>query len=163
MQQPRGLSGHQASVFCVAVKHSLAQTAKRKAFQRHFVGPGFFLPDILAAHSVFQHTHRSAADPPGHNGIAVAGFQQRCLVVFVDGALGAGQQTGADLHAAGPQRQRCGQTAPVSNAARGNDRHVDSINDLRHQRHCGHFPHMAAALCPLSNDSVNAKRFQMFG
>ena len=74
MQQPRGLSGHQASVFGVAVKHSLAQTAKRKAFQRHFVGPGFFLPDILAAHSVFQHTHRGAADPPGHNGIAVAGF-----------------------------------------------------------------------------------------
>ena len=39
----------------------------------------------------------------------------------MDGALGAGQQTGADLHAAGPQRQRCGQTAPVSNAARDSD------------------------------------------
>ena len=81
----------------------------------------------------------------------------------MDRALDARQQTGADLHTAGPQRQCCSQPAPVRNAACCDHRHVNSIHDLRNQGHRGHLAHVAAALGALSNNGVNAKRFQMFG
>ena len=68
-------------------------------FQLHLVGTGLFLPDILAAHPVFQHTDGGAADAAGDDGVAVLGAQKRGLVVLVDGAFLTDQQAGTHLHA----------------------------------------------------------------
>ncbi len=118
------LTGHQAAGGGVALKDGAAQAAQRVLFQLHLVGPGLFLPDILAAHAVFQHTHRCAADAAGDDGVAVLGLEQGGFVVFVDGALLAHQQAGAHLHAAGTQCQRSGQLTAVGDAARRNDGHA---------------------------------------
>ena len=81
----------------------------------------------------------------------------------MDGALGARQQTGTDLHTARPQCQRSSQPSSIGNAARSDDRHMDGIDDLRNKCHRGHLAHMAAALGTFGNNGVNAERFQMFG
>ena len=106
MQKTCGLPGHQASVDRITVKNCLAQAAECELLQRSLISTGLFLPDIFAAHAVFQHTDRRAAKAARHDGIAVTRLEERILIIFVDRAFGAGQQTGADLNAAGTQRQR---------------------------------------------------------
>ena len=93
---------------------------------------------------VFQYAHRGPADAPGHDGIAVTGLQQGRFIVFVDLALSACQQTGTDLHTSRPQCQRCSQPAPIGDAARSNDRHMDGIDDLRDKCHRRGLANMAA-------------------
>ena len=106
VQHSGHLTGHQAAAYRVALKDGAAQTAQRVFFQFHLVRARLFLTDILPAHTVFQHTHRCAYAAPGNDGVTVPGFEQRGLVVFVNGALFACQQAGTHLHTAGAQRQR---------------------------------------------------------
>ncbi len=127
------------SVFCVAVNTALRRlpSVKRSsAILSARLSAGRFSRLIR-----FQHApgcRRSA----GHNAmVSLSRAFSAALVVFSwMGRSGAGQQTGADLHTAGPNASAT-QTAPVSlmppaaMTARG--RHQ---RDLRHQRHCGHFP-----------------------
>ena len=81
----------------------------------------------------------------------------------MDGALKACQQAGAHLNAAGPQREGRGRLPSVGNAAGGDDRDVHCVDDLRHQRHGGHFPHMAAGLHALGDDGVSPLIHQPLG
>ena len=107
-----------------------AQAAEGVFFQFHLVGTGLFLPDVLTAHPVFQHTHRCAHAAAGHDGIAVLGLEQGGFVVGVDGALLACQQAGAHLHAAGAQSQSCCQLTAIGDAACRNDRNADRVHDI---------------------------------
>ena len=101
MEHPGHLTGHQAAGGGVALKHGPAQAAEGVFFQFHLVGPGLFLPDVLAAHAVFQHTHRCADAAAGDDGVTVLGLEQGSFIVLMDGALLACQQAGAHLYAAG--------------------------------------------------------------
>ena len=111
MEHPGHLTGHQAAGGGVALKHGPAQAAEGVFFQFHLVGPGLFLPDVLAAHAVFQHTHRCADAAAGDDGVTVLGLEQGGFIVLMDGALLACQQAGAHLYAAGAQGQRSRQLA----------------------------------------------------
>ena len=79
----------------------------------------------------------------------------------MDGALLAHQQAGAHLSTAGPQRKSCCQLAAIGNAARRDNRDIDGIHYLGHQRHGGHLAHMAAALGAFGDDGIHAQRLQM--
>ena len=81
----------------------------------------------------------------------------------MDGALPACQQAGAHLDAAGTQREGRGRLPSVGNAAGGDDGDVHRVDDLRHQRHGGHLPHMAAGLHALGDDGVSSLIHQPLG
>ena len=126
-------------------------------------GPPLFQRQILPGHFVFQHPHRSADGAARHGGVAVLGLQKGQLVVFVDGALKACQQASAHLNATGPQSEGRCRLPSIGNAAGGDDGDVHRVDDLGHQRHGGHFPHMAAGLHALGDDGVGSLIHQPLG
>lgn len=85
MQKTRRLPGHQAAVDRITVKNCLSQAAERELLQRCLVSTGLFLPDIFAAHAVFQHTDRCAAKAACHDGIAVTRLEERILIISLIG------------------------------------------------------------------------------
>ena len=72
--------------------------------------------------------------------------------------LGRGDEPRADPHAVGTEAQRGGEAAPVEDAAGGDDRHpvADRVDDLRHERHRGDLPGVAAGFGALRDDDVAA-------
>ena len=51
-----------------------------------------------------------------------------------DMRLGAAEIGGADLHARSAEREGCGDTAGIGNAAGGDHRNLHRVGDLRHER-----------------------------
>ena len=90
MQHSGHLTGHQAAAYRVALKNGAAQAAQRVFLQFHLVRARLFLPDILPAHAVFQHTHRRTHGASGDDGVTVPGLEQCglcCEIMRDDGTM----------------------------------------------------------------------------
>ena len=73
----------------------------------------FFQFDQVTGQLVFQGADGVSAAPAGDQGVDIAGLDDQLLVIFVDAAFVAGQDTRADLNAARTQDQGGGDPAPI--------------------------------------------------
>src|SRR5918995_537371 len=107
---------------------------------------------------VAHRAQRLAGERPADDGVVLGGADQRFLVPGRRARLGRGDETRADPHAVGTQRERRRQPPPVEEPAGGDDRHpvADRVHHLGHERHRGHGAGVAAGFGPLGDDDVAA-------
>jgi len=70
-----------------------------------------------------------------HDRVGLGAFDEPLPVGRESAAFGGKQETRAKLDRLGSERKRCEYAAPVHDAAGGNDRNLQRIDHLRHERH----------------------------
>ena len=123
----------------------------------------------LAHQAIDEAARRTAGHEIGQRRAVIARGFERGAMRRRDLRLRTPQIRRADLHAGGPEREGSRDAARVGDAARGNDRHLHRIDDLRNERKRAGLSGdvvaqkdatMAAGLAALRDHGIDAARFE---
>ena len=117
----------------------------------------------LARELVREDAHGMPRRAPRDDRRAIARLQDELLVVFVRDTLLRQDEARAHLHAPCAEGERRRHAARITDAARRDDRNIDGVDDLRHERHRRDLADVTARLRSLSNERVNPRPDEAFG